>query len=136
MDNIDFLKQILTSGCEYWIAAKKEYANQYGDMKRGPDSIWLIAVPIEENLHVPQKEDEILLKDVERLRSLPLHNIAITENYPPFQHGQTLYDFYTGYPIKENIKEVIIKALQLKSNNIYEYKELVEPAKTEELTNG
>lgn len=131
MDNIDFLKQILTTGCEYWIAAKKEYTD-YHYWRRGPDSIWFIAVPIEENLHVPKKEDEILLKDIERLRNLSVHNIAISENYAPFQHGQTLYSFHTGLPIRENIKEVMLKALQLGSKNIYDYAALIKEAEKKE----
>jgi hypothetical protein len=131
MDNLDFLKQILTSGCEYWIAAKKESEMVYGSLKRQPDSIWVIAIPMEENLHIPKKEEEILLRDIERLRSLPVHNIAISENYPPFQHGQTLYNFYLGFPIKENIKQFVIKALQLGSSIIYDYVPLLEETKPE-----
>jgi hypothetical protein len=130
MHNIDFLKQILTSGCEYWIAAKKESANVYGRMERQPDSIWIIAIPMEENMHMPKKEDEILLKDIERLRNAQVHNIAISEDYPPFQHGQTLYNFYRGYPIKGDIKSVMIQALQLGSNNIYDYEKLLQPEAT------
>jgi hypothetical protein len=127
MNNIDFLKKVLMSGYEYWIAAKRENANVYGRMEQQPDSIWLIAIPIEENLHVPKKADEILLKDIERLRDLPIHNIAISESYAPFQHGQTLYSFYEGFPIKRNIKDFMIKALELASNNIYDYQKLLEP---------
>lgn len=127
MENIDFLKKILTSGCEYWIAARRESVNMYGRLERSSDSIWFIAIPIEENIYLSKTEDEILVKDIERLRSLYVHNIAISKDYPPFQHGISLYNFYDGYPVKENHKEILKKALELGSNDIYDYRKLLEP---------
>lgn len=126
MDNLHFLKQVLCSQSCYWIAARRETINMYGTPERQPDSIWIICIP--PNIQLGFKEEEILLKDVEQLSITYVQNIAISDNYPPFQNGITMHDFYFGYPITENHKEVVIKALLLGADKkIWDYKELVEP---------
>lgn len=125
MENIDFLKKILTSGCEYWIAAQKEYKN-YREFERAPDTIWFICLPYDLQIDINQSNDTILLKDLEKLQRTTVINIPISEDVPPFQAGVSLHNFYKGYPIKgEHAQEILKKALYLKSTNIYDYETLI-----------
>lgn len=125
MENIDFLKKVLMSSESYWIAARMEYKD-WKTGERDKDSIWVIAVPITADIRYSQAADEIRLKDIERLRDVELHNIAISESYPPFQHSISMRKFYQGFPITGPIKDFVIKALQLGSNNIYDYEQLLQ----------
>lgn len=123
MTNLNFLKAILMSTDEYWVVAKKnEYHNVVDRGRRDKDSVILTVIPYSLNRGVP--ESEILLCEIEKLRSSELINIHINESYAPFQHGMSFYDIYTGYPIKGDVKEFLIKALELKSNSIHDYEAL------------
>lgn len=123
MDNLSFLKEILTTRHEYWIVARKQEYNEYGRMKRGKDSIWFIVIP--HDVRRELKPDEILLSEVEDLRNRQLQNIAISEPFPPFQHGISLYSVHSGYPITGNIKEALKKILNADCGDLWDYKELL-----------
>lgn len=124
--HIDFLKQVLMSNAEYWIVAKKDWVREYGGDRRLPDQIMFISIP--QNIRRGLMPDEILLNDIEKLhRSEIVCNIFINSDYPPFQFGQTLSNVYMGYPVTSNIKQFVIDALQLKSDSIYDYAELLKP---------
>jgi hypothetical protein len=112
---------------EYWIVAKTNESRYYGSTQRDKDSIILTCIPY--NFRRGLKRDEILVCEVEKLQHSDLMNIHINVNYAPFQSGMIFYNVYTGYPIKCNVKEFMIKALELKSDDICDYKELAEKAK-------
>jgi hypothetical protein len=123
--NIDFIKEILTSTAEYWIVARKTEYRDYMKMKRGEDHIIFIAIP--KDIKRGLKYEEITLQEVEKLhRAYMEQNIFINTDYPPFQQYITFKDVYRGFPIEHNIKEFMLKALALKSNELYKYKELLE----------
>ena len=108
MDNLHFLTEILMSDAEYWVALK-----------------------------VDEWSDEILLTDLEVLRSSEPSNISLSHSYSPFQLGLSMYNFTQGYPIKTDVRQFLIDALALQSNDIYDYQSLIkqpEP-KTELITN-
>lgn len=122
MDNISFLKQVLTSGKEYWVAARREYVNRYGTMEREPDSVWLICIPYK--ICTNYKMDDLLVKDVEELHRTELHNIPLSVNWPPFQYGITMRDFHTGFPLDGDFREFLIKALQCGNNILDDYQKI------------
>ncbi len=126
MDNIDFLKQVLMSDTHYWIVAKQNYASIYGDYKRIEDDIWFIA--IDHNIQVNKKYEEITLSDIEKLSRSEVSNIALSEDYPPFQIGQTMHHIYKGWPVAEvkGIKQVMINAINLGAKDFYDYKVITE----------
>ena len=113
------------STAEYWIVAKKTEYREYFETKRGKDQIVLIAIP--KDIKRGLKYEEITLQEVEKLHSAYIdQNIFINTDNPPFQQHITFSDMYKGYPIEHNIKEFMLKALDLKSNELYEYKALIE----------
>lgn len=123
--NIDFIKEILMSTAEYWIVAKKTEYREYFETKRGKDQIVFIAIP--KNIKRGLKYEEITLQEVEKLHSAYIEqNIYINTDFPPFQQFLTFSDMYKGYPIEYKIKEFLLKALDLKSDKLYEYKTLIE----------
>jgi hypothetical protein len=123
--NIDFLKQVLMSEDTYWIVAEENWTRCYGEMKRTNDHIMLIAIPY--NIRRGLKHEEILLTDLEQLQRAEITcNISINVDYPPFQSGFSLRDVYEGYPITSEIKQFLVDALALKSDSIYDYKNLIE----------
>jgi hypothetical protein len=126
MDNISFLKEILTSSSQYWVAAKKEKIYSFGEYKTVGDSVWIICIP--HNISLFQNENEILLKDIEALASCEVHNIALSEPFAPFQHGVTLLNFYKGFPLEKvvDIKKFMIQALECRSDDIYAYEKIIE----------
>ena len=123
--NIDFIKEILMSTAEYWIVAKKtEYRKDF-EMKRGKDQIVFIAIP--KDIKRGLKYEEITLQEVEKLHNAYIEqNIFLNTDYPPFQQYITFRDMYKGYPVEYKIKEFVSKALDLKSDELYEYKVLIE----------
>ena len=124
MDNIDFLKEVLMSVSEYWIVSKENEATEYGEFKRIDDDIILISIP--QNIRRGLKYEEITLQEIENLRdSYCDQNIFFTNDYPPFQTGQTFYHIYKGYPVEKDIKQFVINALPLKSCDLFDYKELI-----------
>ncbi len=129
MDNLDFLKQVLMSDTHYWIVARKEYTNHFS-RSTAPDSLWFIA--IDYNIVLNKKYEDISLADIEKLNESQVANIALTENYPPFQLGISMSRMYKGWPVTEatNIKQVMIDAINLGSKDFYDYKELTEQKQT------
>lgn len=125
MENLDFIKKILTSNSQYWVAARKEYAYDRGRFKPLEDSVWVICIP--HTISLNQKPNEILLQDAEGLSNCEVHNIAISEPFAPFQHGIYLNKFYRGFPLEGiiNIKEFMVRALRLASNDIFLYEEII-----------
>jgi len=125
MDNINFLTEILTSEHEYWITCKEDtWAD--GKVER---SVWFIAIPQQIKRNI--KKEEVLLNDLEKLRSIDVPNIPISQNYPPFQLGMSMYSFKRGFPITNNIQQFLIDALALKSKELWDYKKLLEEPKTQ-----
>jgi hypothetical protein len=122
MRNLDFLAKVLSSNNHYWIVSKRNEGTQNHRFK---DSIILIATPNRLKINIDRKE--ILLTDLEDFRSQYMDkNIYLNEPYPPFQQGISFYDIYDGFPIDiegTKIKEIMIKALTIKSDSLYEYKE-------------
>lgn len=127
MDNIRFLTEILMSTEEYWVALKEDgFSNGKSDR-----SVWLISV--NPRLKRGLKREEILLTDLEALRSSEPSNISLSEKYAPFQIGISMYNFTQGYPVTGNVRQFLIDALALQSKEIYDYKPLIKEPET--LTN-
>jgi hypothetical protein len=126
MKNVDFLVQILTSSYEYWVVARE---NVDGRDRRSSDDIMIISIPPTTTRY--SSKEEILFTDLEKLYRSDVSNIFITGNYPPFQLYVTMRNMYTGYPIKRNVRKFLADALNLNSNDIYKYKELLEQAQYE-----
>jgi hypothetical protein len=123
--NIDFIKEILMSTSEYWIVSRKTDYREDLEIKRGNDQIIFIAIPKE--IKRGLKYEEITLQEVEKLHSSYIEqNIFINTDNPPFQQYITFRDMYKGYPIEHKIKEFMLKALELKSNELHDYKALIE----------
>lgn len=131
MNNINFLSKILSTDHEYWIVAKKNEYNTIARQGRDKDTIIYLTIPknIERNI----KYDEIKLVDLERLQKANMDcNIFLNESYPPFQIGQSFYDIFDGYPVERNQKQLLIKALELESDNLWDYKKLIDEVCKEE----
>jgi hypothetical protein len=125
MKNVNFLKEVLMSDAEYWIVEKRVEVINSGRTDRVDVDIIFIAIPrnIERNL----KYEEITLQELEKLEnSLCEQNIFMTNDFTPFQIGVRFYNLYSGYPITKNINKFLIDALNLKSENIWDYKKLIE----------
>ena len=123
--NIDFIKEILMSTAEYWIVAKKTEYRDCFETKRGKDQIVFISIP--KDIKRDLKYEEITLQEVEKLHNAYIEqNIFLNTDYPPFQQFITFRDMYKGYPVEYKIKEFVSKALDLKSDELYEYKVLIE----------
>ena len=113
------------STAEYWIVAKKTEYRDCFETKRGKDQIVFISIP--KDIKRGLKYEEITLQEVEKLHNAYIEqNIFINTDYPPFQQYITFRDIYKGYPIEYKIKEFMLKALDLKSSELYEYKALIE----------
>lgn len=123
--NIDFIKKVLMSTAEYWIVAKARRYSEGLTIKRDTDDIMLIAIP--KDIKRGLRYEEITLQEVEKLScSYVEQNISINSDYSPFQNFIQFNGIYSGYPVEYNVKEFMIKALQLKSNDIHDYKDLIE----------
>lgn len=123
--NIDFMKEIIMTTDEYWVVARKTIYRENFDTKRGEDQILFIAIP--KGIRRGLQYEEITLKDVETFYNSFLdRNIFLYPDYPPFQDYIPFRDVHTGFPIKNNAKEFLIKALELKSDNLNDYKALIE----------
>lgn len=123
--NIDFIKEILMSTAEYWIVAKETEYRDCFETKRGKDQIVFISIP--KDIKRGLKYEEITLQEVEKLHNAYIEqNIFLNTDYPPFQQYITFRDMYKGYPVEYKIKEFVSKALDLKSDELYEYKVLIE----------
>ena len=123
--NIDFIKEILMSTAEYWIVAKETEYREYFETKRGKDQIVFIAIP--KDIKRGLKYEEITLQEVEKLHNAYIEqNIFVNTDFAPFQQYITFRDMYKGYPIEYKVKEFLLKALDLKSDELYKYKALIE----------
>ncbi len=131
MDNINFLSKILSTKHEYWIVAKKNEYNTISRKSRDKDSIIFISVPI--NIKIGVEYNDIKLVDLEKLQKANIDcNIFLNDNYPPFQMNQNLYNIFDGHPIESKQKLCLMKALELDSDNLWDYKKLIdEVCKTE-----
>lgn len=123
--NIDFLKQLMTSDCYYWLVAKECHASSGRGLERIADDILLVGIPYENR---PYKLEDIRLLDLEKFQKMEIPaNIFISEPFPPFQTGQTLYRVYSGMPLNDiDITSFMIEALQLKSKSLWDYKPLID----------
>lgn len=121
MRNLDFLAKVLSSNNHYWIVSKQNDSTQ-GRMK---DSIILMAIP--NGVHFNIQREDIKLTDLEKLNASYMdQNIFLNQPYPPFQQGITFYNVNDGFPIDGeglNVKEIMTRALSIKSDSLYEYKE-------------
>lgn len=131
MDNISFLTEILTSDHEYWVVAKQCMASVYGRYERQKDQILFICIPQQIDRGI--KRDEIKLTQLENLRSIEVvGNLFLSDDYTPFQVGQTFYSIYKGYPIPTGYVNAFVKrALELKSTEIWDYKKIIDEIQTE-----
>ena len=119
------------SDAEYWVALK---VDEWSSGKHNK-SVWLIN--INPKIRRGLKKEEILLTDLEALRSSEPSNISLSDSYAPFQLGISMYNFTQGYPLTIDVRQFLIDALALQSKNIYDYQSLIkqpEP-KTELITN-
>jgi hypothetical protein len=126
MKNINFLKEILMSDCEYWIVAKKNIYRNKLKWEEGEDDIIFISIP--HTIKRPKKYEEITLKDIDELNIVEIDNIYLTSNYSPFQVNFTLYNVYDGFPIENYNSDILIKILEileLESRNLFDYKKVI-----------
>jgi hypothetical protein len=121
--NITILEKILTSEQEYWILRKNNDSNGISPQSFKPSVIMCV---IPQEIKQGLKREEIKLTDLEKLQSICFVNIFLNEEYPPFQSGQNFYNITEAYPIPSNQKEFLIKALNLKSDDIWDYKCLID----------
>jgi len=133
MRNLDFLAKVLSGNHSYWIVAKR---NEGTGRETFKDSIILTSIPGRIEINIDRSD--IKLTDLEKLRSIEMvRSIYLNEPYPPFQEGISFYDVYDGFPIDgdgRNIKEIMIKALSINSDSLYEYEQqLKELLKSNEL---
>ena len=112
------------SNNEYWLVAKRNDVASFGQVNRSDDYLMLIAIPY--GIRRGLSYSEITLKDLDDLQnSVCDQNVFLNVDYAPFQRGQTFYYLYKGFPVS-NVKQFLTDALNLKSNDFYEYKKLVE----------
>ena len=125
MKNVDFLKEVLMSDAEYWVVAQEVTAQEYGRSVRCKDHIMFIAIP--KGIKRGLKYEEVTLQELEKLRSSYCEqNIYINTDYPPFQQYVSFYDIYRGFPITHKIRQFMLDALALGSDEIWKYKELIQ----------
>ena len=125
MDNINFLSKILSTKHEYWVVAKKNEYNTIARKGRDNDSIMLITIPT--NIKRGVEYNDIKLIDLEKLQKVNIDcNIFLNESYPPFQVNQSLYNIFDGHPIESKQRLYLIKALDLDSNDLWDYKKLID----------
>ncbi len=123
----DLLKQILETEHTYWVVAKRNTAREYMRNVDKEDSILFISIPGKVKRGI--KYEDITLKQFEDLKhSYMDSNIFLsTENYPPFQLYVSFSDLHDGFPVTihpKKINEFIIKSIELKSTNMYQFKSL------------
>lgn len=113
--NIDFLKKILTTDAQYWIAARKENISEH--------SVWIICVPVDK-FPTGQSINDLLLRDIEALATCEVQNICLSDRFAPFQMGLTMNSFFDGYPIGEDVKDFVVKCLNHTGKRLWDYKAL------------
>ncbi len=111
--NIEIAKQILMSSEEYWLFEKNE------------GGIFMASIP--HNIRRGMSYGDILLSDIEKLFSVPfICNIFLNQSYSPFQLGQFLDEIVRAYPITSNANAFMKAALNLDSQNIMDYLDILE----------
>ena len=121
--NISILEKILKSEQEYWVLRKNNDRHGINRQSFKPSIIMCVIPPeIKQGL----KRDDIKLTDLEKLQSSYFSNIFLNEDYPPFQIGQSFYNITDCYPIPSKQKEFLVKALSLESDDIMDYKKLID----------
>lgn len=116
--NVDLMKQILMANTDYWVFARR--VTHSDGKQHGPDEIFMASIP--QSINKNTKYEDITLKQVEDLNIIRLDcNVFINVNYPPFQVGISFYEVWKGIPIKSHGKEFLRKALELQSDDIYDY---------------
>lgn len=122
MTGLSFYKKVLTSDDEYWIISES-HSDSHNN--RQDDHIYLIVIPATIRRNI--KYEEITLSELEEFqRSYMEGNIPLSQSYPPFQRGISFYNVYEGFPITKNVREVMIEALKLKSNSLWDYKKIID----------
>lgn len=124
MDNIRFLTEVLTTEWEYWLVAKRD---EHHNGQRYKDQIFLTLIPFTVRRGLNRKQ--ILLTDLENLRSVDLPNIFFNMDYPPFQSGQSLWNVINGFHIDTkhvDVNKLIVDCLNIESDDIFKYKELID----------
>lgn len=124
MHNIDFLTKVLTSGCEYWIVSQNNDPYNHRKYDKFKDSI--IYMCIDYALPVDLKQEDIKLSDLKKLRDSYINNVFLNENHAPFQQCISMYNIVDGFPIKNNYKDILIEALALKSDRLWDYKAIID----------
>jgi hypothetical protein len=121
--NVSILEKILTSEQEYWILRKNN--DTYGiNAQSFKPSVIMCVIPKE--ITQGLKREDIKLTDLEELQSIYFTNIFLNEDYPPFQSGQDFHNITEAYPIPCKQKEFLIKALALDSDDIWDYKKIID----------
>lgn len=129
MNNLDVIKQILMSECDYWLIAKKNYVRRYGTDERLKDQILFISFP--RTLPRGLKYEEITLKHIESFNGLYIDcNIFLNEPYTPFQIGTSFYDVWKAVPIEVEPKKFLIEAINKTDGDIFDYEKLYNELKS------
>jgi len=124
MENLPFLKEVLTTATPYWVAARKEYVVTHDSgVHETENSIWFIMIP--DLIQIGKWADDLLVKDVEELYYQKVDNICLSERFSPFQSEINMSGFYQGFSITVPIKDFLKRAIQLESNNLEDYKKLL-----------
>lgn len=123
MNNYEFYSQILQEDAEYWVVAKEVNSRQFFETKREKDDILFISLPHE--ITTGQKLEDIKYTDLEKIKHMDIPcNVFLSNNYSPFQVGQTFYNIYRGFPVKNKIKEFFLEAQKLNSPDLWDYEKL------------
>lgn len=121
--NTKVLEKILTTDEQYWIIRKDENSTGFNAQKF-TNSIIMCTIP--ENIKQGKKREEITIVDLEELQGCNHTNIYLNSDTPPFQLFQNFYRVTDCYPITCNKKEFLIKALLLDSDDIWDYKKIID----------
>jgi hypothetical protein len=120
MKNLELLTKMLTTDCEYWIVVYEV------EHRKCDNTTEIVLVSKPYDMAVSNYEG-LLLKDVEKLYNKAcLTNIFITNRYAPFQPGIRFSDFARGYPITCDVKVFLIKAFELQSKDLFDYKKIID----------
>lgn len=127
MSDTNYIKTLLDGkGDEYFVVAKEGHYRAHGGWRDTEDSIFLIAVPqrVWESGWNRIDPQNLTVRELDRIKSTIVEcNIPLSNNFTPFQWGITVGSFYKAYPVRAT-REFIRKAWALKSNDLWDYKEL------------
>jgi hypothetical protein len=121
MENINFLITFLNENdTEYWIVSKTNYDKS--------NSILFIVTP-SEILSQYSDADNLPLSKIRYFYNMEItHNIFLSTIFPPFQRGQTLGSFNSGFPIKDcnDFSNFWMECITSRCNDLYFYKKILE----------